>query len=108
MGLFQPPRRPHLVHRRVPVGMRTLYDLLAHGGKGRGILVRCDLNVPLSRATAPRVTDDGRIRASLPVLTALLNRGARVIVAAHLGHPDGKPEQRYSLSPVADRLAQLL
>ncbi|MEP7180193.1 MAG: phosphoglycerate kinase, partial [Pseudonocardiales bacterium] len=54
------------------------------------------------------VTDDGRIRASLPTLTKLLDRGARVIVAAHLGRPAGKADPAYSLSPVADRLAQLL
>jgi phosphoglycerate kinase len=72
------------------------------------VLVRCDLNVPLSSDDPPVVTDDGRIRASLPVLVQLLNRGARVIVAAHLGRPKGAPEAKYSLRPVADRLAALL
>jgi phosphoglycerate kinase len=85
--------------------MRTVDDLIKHGVKGRRILVRCDLNVPLQDG---RVTDDGRIRASLPVLTRLLDHGARVIVAAHLGRPKGEPDPAYSLSPVADRLAQLL
>ncbi len=88
--------------------MRTLDDLLRVGVRGRRILVRSDLNVPLSAGDKPAVTDDGRVRASLPVLTRLLDRGARVIVAAHLGRPKGAPDPRYSLGPVADRLAALL
>jgi phosphoglycerate kinase len=85
--------------------MRTLDDLLGVGVKGRRVLVRSDLNVPLD---GTRITDDGRIRASVPVLAELLEGGARVIVAAHLGRPKGAPDDRYSLRPVADRLAQLL
>jgi phosphoglycerate kinase len=88
--------------------VKTLDDLIKHGGgalNGRRVLVRSDLNVPLSDG---RVTDDGRIRASLPVLTRLVDAGARVIVAAHLGRPKGAPDPAYSLRPVADRLAQLL
>ena len=89
--------------------MRTLDDLIKHGVKGRRILVRSDLNVPLAQSGDRRVVaDDGRIRASLPTLTRLLDHGARVIVAAHLGRPDGSPDAAYSLGPVADRLAQLL
>jgi phosphoglycerate kinase len=88
--------------------MRTLDDLIKVGVKGRRVLVRSDLNVPLSKDPAPAVTDDGRIRASLPVLVKLLEHGARVIVAAHLGRPKGEPDPQYSLRPVADRLAQLL
>jgi phosphoglycerate kinase len=91
--------------------MQTLDDLTRYPEqrvRGRRILVRCDLNVPLSKDSTPTVTDDGRIRASLPVLTSLLDPGARVIVAAHLGRPKGAPEAKYSLRPVADRLAQLL
>ena len=85
--------------------MKTLADLIKHGVRGRRILVRCDLNVPLKDG---RVSDDGRIRAALPGLTKLLEHGARVIVAAHLGRPKGAPDPQYSLGPVADRLAQLL
>ena len=85
--------------------MRTLDDLIKHDVRGRRILVRSDLNVPLKDG---KVADDGRIRASLPVLTKLLDHGARVIVAAHLGRPKGQPDSAYSLGPVADRLAQLL
>jgi phosphoglycerate kinase len=88
--------------------MRTVDDLIRVGVRGRRVLVRCDLNVPLSGGDTPRVSDDGRIRASLPVLVRLLEKGARVIVASHLGRPKGAPEPRYSLRPVADRLAQLL
>ncbi|MCW2497754.1 phosphoglycerate kinase [Jatrophihabitans sp.] len=90
--------------------MRTLEELIKHGVKGRRVLVRCDLNVPLKDAgtAAVSVTDDGRIRASLPVLTTLLDYGARVIVTAHLGRPKGEPDPKYTLGPVADRLAQLL
>ncbi|HET8583917.1 MAG TPA: phosphoglycerate kinase, partial [Jatrophihabitans sp.] len=85
--------------------MRTLDDLIKVGVQGRRVLVRSDLNVPIKGG---RVSDDGRVRASLPVLTRLLDHGARVIVAAHLGRPKGEPEPTYSLGPVADRLAQLL
>jgi phosphoglycerate kinase len=86
--------------------MRTLRDLIKIGVKGRRVLLRSDLNVPLDELG--RVTDDGRIRAALPVICNLLDHGARVIVVAHLGRPKGEPEERYSLRPVANRLAQLL
>ncbi|MER3390151.1 MAG: phosphoglycerate kinase [Microcella sp.] len=72
---------------------------------GRRVIVRCDLNVPISDGV---VSDDGRIRASLPTLNALLHRGARVVVISHLGRPDGAPDARYSLKPVAQRLSELL
>ena len=72
---------------------------------GQRVLLRADLNVPLDGG---RVADDGRIRASLPTLTALTTRGARVIVCAHLGRPGGKPDPAYSLAPVAARLGELL
>lgn len=85
--------------------MRTLDDLLAEGVAGRTVLVRADLNVPLDGA---RITDDGRIRASLPTLRALTDAGARVVVTAHLGRPKGAPDPAYSLRPVAARLGELL
>ena len=82
--------------------MKTIDDLAV---AGRRVMVRADLNVPLD---GDRITDDGRIRASLPTLTALLDRGARVVVCAHLGRPGGKQDLRYSLAPVAARLGELL
>ncbi|GII96605.1 phosphoglycerate kinase [Sinosporangium siamense] len=73
--------------------------------KGRRVLVRADLNVPLDGGT---ITDDGRIRASLPTIQNLVERGARVVVCAHLGRPKGKPVPEFSLRPVAGRLSELL
>ncbi len=85
--------------------MLTLDDLLAAGVAGRTVLVRSDLNVPLDGTT---ITDDGRIRASLPTLQALTRGGARVVVTAHLGRPAGAPDAKYSLAPVAARLRELV
>ncbi|KRF06289.1 phosphoglycerate kinase [Arthrobacter sp. Soil782] len=86
----------------------SLDDLLKVGVRGRHVLVRSDLNVPLDGSLPNlRVTDDGRIRASLPVLRRLTEAGAAVIVMAHLGRPKGAPEQKYSLKPAVDRLAEL-
>jgi phosphoglycerate kinase len=87
--------------------MRSLDDLLAEGVSGRRVLVRTDLNVPLDKTTGA-ITDDGRIRASLPTLQALRDGGARVVVAAHLGRPKGAPDPQFSLAPVAERLGELL
>jgi len=72
---------------------------------GRTVIVRCDLNVPLKDGT---ITDDGRVRASLPTLNRLIDGGARVVVVSHLGRPEGAPDARYSLAPVAQRLSELL
>jgi phosphoglycerate kinase len=69
------------------------------------VLVRSDLNVPLDGST---ITDDGRIRASVPTISRLAEGGARVVVVAHLGRPKGKPDPAYSLAPVAERLGELL
>jgi phosphoglycerate kinase len=87
--------------------MRSVDDLLAEGVSGRRVLLRADLNVPLDKTTGA-ITDDGRIRASLPTLQALRDGGARVTVAAHLGRPKGAPDPQYSLAPVAARLSELL
>jgi len=73
--------------------------------RGKRVLVRSDLNVPLDGST---ITDDGRIRASAPTIKGLADAGARVIVCAHLGRPKGAPESKYSLAPVAKRLAEVL
>lgn len=72
---------------------------------GKRVVVRCDLNVPLRDGI---ITDDGRVRASVPTIQALLGQGARVIVISHLGRPEGAPDARYSLAPVAARLGELL
>jgi phosphoglycerate kinase len=85
--------------------VHTLDDLLAAGVAGRTVLVRSDLNVPLDGST---ITDDGRIKASLPTIQALILGGAKVVVTAHLGRPKGAPESKYSLAPAAARLGELL
>ena len=72
---------------------------------GKTVLVRCDLNVPLKDGV---ITDDGRIRASLPTLNALIHAGARLVVLSHLGRPDGAPDAKYSLESVAQRMSELL
>ncbi|MFC6155016.1 phosphoglycerate kinase [Nocardioides yefusunii] len=73
--------------------------------RGKRVLVRSDLNVPLDGTT---ITDDGRIRASVPTIKALSDAGAKVVVTAHLGRPQRAPEAKYSLAPVAERLGELL
>jgi phosphoglycerate kinase len=86
--------------RGVVPGIDSLGDL-----RGKRVVVRSDLNVPLDGS---RITDDGRIRASLPTLRRLLDAGAGVVIVAHLGRPKGTPDPRYSLAPVAARLEELL
>ena len=92
--------------------MKSIADLLSSGelSRGKRVLVRSDLNVPLESGPAgqPVISDDGRIRASVPTIRQLSEAGARVVVCAHLGRPKGAPEQRYSLAPVAARLGELL
>ncbi|MBQ1043413.1 MULTISPECIES: phosphoglycerate kinase [unclassified Micromonospora] len=87
--------------------IRNLDDLLAEGVSGRRVLVRADLNVPLDKQTG-EITDDGRIRAVLPTLSALVQAGAKVVVCSHLGRPKGAPDPQFSLRPVAGRLGELL
>lgn len=86
------------------IGLADLDDQLG-GLRGKRVLVRSDLNVPLDGTT---ITDDGRIRASVPTIRRLRDAGARVVVCAHLGRPKGAPDERYSLTPVGARLAELL
>jgi len=88
------------------VAVSTLSDLLAEGVQGRGVLVRCDLNVPLDDEGG--ITDPGRIIASVPTLKALSDAGAKVIVTAHLGRPKDGPDPKFSLAPVAVALGEQL
>lgn len=84
----------------------TLRTLDTLGGlAGKRVIVRCDLNVPLKDG---EITDDGRVRASLPTLRALIEQGAKVVVISHLGRPKGEPNPEFSLAPAAARLGQLL
>ena len=82
--------------------MTSLVDLDV---AGKRVFLRCDLNVPLKES---KITDDGRIRASLPTINALLEKGASIVIAAHLGRPKGEVKPELSLAPVAVRLAELL
>jgi len=85
--------------------MKTIDELLAEGVAGKRVFVRADLNVPLDGTT---ITDDGRIRAVRPTVAELAAAGARVIVASHLGRPEGAPDPAFSLAPAAARLGELL
>ncbi len=82
--------------------MTTLADLDV---AGKRVFLRCDLNVPLKEG---KITDDGRIRASLPTINALLAKGASLVIAAHLGRPKGEAKPELSLAPIAVRLSELL
>ena len=82
--------------------MTALKDLAVNGKR---VFLRCDLNVPLKEGV---ITDDGRIRASLPTIKALLDGGASIVIAAHLGRPKGEAKPELSLAPVAKRLGELL
>ena len=83
--------------------LRTLDSLGSLAGKR--VIVRCDLNVPVKDGV---ITDDGRVRASLATLDAIINQGARVVGVSHLGRPEGAPDEKYTLAPVAQRLSELL
>ncbi|MDX3381415.1 phosphoglycerate kinase [Streptomyces niveiscabiei] len=85
--------------------MKTIDELVESGVEGKRVFVRADLNVPLA-GTA--ITDDGRIRAVAPTISALAAAGAKVIVASHLGRPKGAPDPAFSLAPVAARLGEII
>lgn len=80
-------------------------DLSTIDVAGKRVFLRCDLNVPLKEGV---IKDDGRIKASLPTIQALLEKGASLVIAAHLGRPKGEAKPELSLAPVAQRLAELL
>ena len=83
--------------------MRRIADLPSLDGKR--VIIRCDFNVPLD---GDRITDDGRIVASVPTIKYLVDQGAKVVVISHLGRPEGAPDAKYSLAPAAKRLGELL
>jgi phosphoglycerate kinase len=106
MGLFESPRRLDDIYREEPL----IQDLSHLDVAGKKVFLRCDLNVPLKDdGNGNRsITDDGRIRASLPTMQELLERGAALIICAHLGRPKGERKPELSLAPVAKRLSELL
>jgi len=89
----------------VEMAKKSVGDLTEADLKGKKVLVRCDLNVPLDGKT---ITDDTRIRASIPTVKYLQEKGAKVLLASHLGRPKDGPEDKFSLNPVAPRLTELL
>ncbi|KAF6004326.1 hypothetical protein F1559_000106 [Cyanidiococcus yangmingshanensis] len=89
----------------VTMRARSIRDLQDGEIRGKRVFVRSDLNVPLD---GKRITDDTRVRASVPTIKYLMEKGAKVIVASHLGRPKGGFEDKYSLAPVASRLSELL
>jgi phosphoglycerate kinase len=88
------------------VKKKSVRDLPADQIRGKRVLVRADFNVPLDESC--EITDDLRIRAALPTIQLILDRGGRPVILSHLGRPKGKPEQKYSLQPVAKRLGELM
>ena len=108
VGLQLPRRGPHRVRRRSPARHRMTMDKLTVRDAdvaGKRVFVRVDFNVPLADG---KVTDDSRIRASIPTINLLLAGGASVILASHLGRPDGKVQDGLRLRPVGQRLTELL
>jgi len=89
----------------IEMAKKSVGDLSEADLKGKKVLVRCDLNVPLDGKT---ITDDTRIRASIPTVKYLMEKGAKVLLSSHLGRPKDGPEDKFSLNPVAPRLSELL
>merc|ERR1719316_1936557 len=89
----------------VEMAKKSVGDMTEADLKGKKVLVRCDLNVPLDGKT---ITDDTRIRASVPTVKYLKDAGAKVLLSSHLGRPKDGPEDKFSLGPVAPRLSELL
>lgn len=104
MGLLKPSSRSNLLRRQDPL-ISKMADLEQLEVKGKRVFLRCDLNVPLKEGV---IKDDGRIRASLPTIQYLLDQGASLVIAAHLGRPKGEAKPELSLAPVAARLGELL
>lgn len=94
------------VTRSLEMAKKSVSDLTEADLKGKRVLVRCDLNVPLDKAST--ITDDTRIRGSIPTIQYLVKNGAKVLLSSHLGRPKGGYEAKFSLAPVAVRLTELL
>jgi len=95
-----------VVEKIVAKKKRSVLDLSADDLKGKRVLVRCDLNVPLKDSI---ITDDTRIRSSMPTIRYLVSNGAKVILSSHLGRPKGNGyEKKFSLEPIAERITELL
>jgi len=101
MGLLKPPSRLD----RLCWSNSVMPELSTIDVAGKRVFLRCDLNVPLKDGI---IKDDGRIKASLPTIKLLLDKGASLVIAAHLGRPKGEVKAELSLAPVAQRLAELL
>ena len=102
----EPGRFPPVV--ALPPGpklKRSVGDLKESDLRGKRVLVRCDLNVPLEGG---KITDDTRIRGSIPTIQYLVKNGAKVLLTSHLGRPKGGYEAKFSLAPIAPRLSELL
>jgi phosphoglycerate kinase len=89
----------------IQMAKKSVGDLTDAELKGKRVLVRCDLNVPLD---GKKITDDTRIRASVPTIKYLMDKGAKVLLSSHLGRPKDGPEDKYSLAPCATRMSELL
>lgn len=82
-----------------------LYSITEKNYKGKKVFLRVDFNVPIKNGV---ITDDTRIKATIPTINYLISQGARLIIASHLGRPEGKPSPEFSLKPVAERLSEIL
>src|SRR3954468_22044958 len=91
----------------VPVGLRGIKRIDEFELKDKRVFIRVDFNVPME---GKRITDDTRIRAAIPTIKYAMEKGAKIVLASHLGRPEGLPEDRekYSMEPVALRLGELL
>eukprot|EP00638_Chattonella_subsalsa_P011374 CAMPEP_0117776852 /NCGR_PEP_ID=MMETSP0948-20121206/34_1 /TAXON_ID=44440 /ORGANISM="Chattonella subsalsa, Strain CCMP2191" /LENGTH=262 /DNA_ID=CAMNT_0005603845 /DNA_START=77 /DNA_END=861 /DNA_ORIENTATION=+ len=98
-------RRTYVRANQLEMVKKSVGDLGEEDLKGKKVLVRCDLNVPLDGKT---ITDDTRIRASVPTIKYLMDKGAKVLLSSHLGRPKDGPEDKFSLAPVSARLSELL
>jgi len=97
--------RASRVRAAVEMAKKSVGDLKEADLKGKRVLVRCDLNVPLD---GKKITDDTRIRASVPTVKYLVDNGAKVLLSSHLGRPKDGPEDKFSLAPCAARMGELL